>query len=85
MIYRRTFVAGLLSTLAAPAIVRPTSIMPIKALLLPEEFVVTCPTQLVTLTATTRAALVPRSLIQFYLVSPTLAALLKESEPPALV
>jgi hypothetical protein len=43
MLNRRSLITGLISLVAAPAIVRPTSIMPIKSLILPDEIVAISP------------------------------------------
>jgi hypothetical protein len=89
LIPRRAFLTGILSTLAAPAVVRATSIMPVKALplnWLDEAYRITKAelddrlygnyvwSDLIVMT---RQAFVPRLFVQMYDANPTLAALME--------
>jgi hypothetical protein len=71
MLNRRSLITGLISLVAAPAIVRPTSIMPIKALPTVEDLDTLARKQLADslygdLIAVTRQAFVPRLFVSVY-------------------
>ena len=71
---RRTFLKAALTLIAAPAIVRVASIMPVKALVLPEEPLTIYTTQALyaQLCDVTRQAFVPRLFVQLYATNPML-------------
>jgi hypothetical protein len=67
MLNRRSLITGLISLVAAPAIVRPTSIMPIKALPSAEDLDTLARKQPADyLIALTRQAFVPRLFVSVY-------------------
>ena len=70
-ISRRGFIAGLGALIAAPAIVRASSLMPVKALPAGSS----CLSLYAELCDVTRKAFVPRLFIQLYAASPALAYL----------
>lgn len=81
---RRSFLLGLGATLvAAPAVVRAASLMPVRGVILPVDWryaVRAANVDYEELTAITRKAFVPRLLVQVYESSPLLAELLVRAE-----
>ena len=85
MLNRRSLITGLISLVAAPAIVRATSIMPIKALPAVEDLDTLARKQLADSLygdlILTRQALVPRLFVQIYRAGPTAKYLDERWEP----
>ena len=85
MIHRRTFLQGMFSALAAPAIVRAASLMPVKALVpqaelvLPAAFERELSALQNELAAITRRAFVPRLYVDLYRADPILAQLVEQT------
>lgn len=82
MLHRRSFLHGLFSAFAAPAIVRAQSLMPVKAMpdLPPLVHAITPDGEVLfrgyhELLAVTRKAFVPRLVVQLYTATPLLSAM----------
>jgi hypothetical protein len=80
MLNRRSFITGLISLVAAPAIVRPTSIMPIKALPTVEDLDTLARKQLADYFLT-RQDFVPKLFVQVYRAGPAAKYLDERWEP----
>ena len=82
---RRTFLTGLASLMAAPAIVRASSLMPVKVLPSVEELdaltIIMHPDMYAELSVITRKAFVPRLSVQIYETTPLLKALQPWEQP----
>ena len=71
---RRKFLTGLASLIAAPAIVRVSSLMPVRGIIQDIEPTLLMPADLYAeLAAVTRRAFVPRLYVQLYKTNPLLA------------
>ena len=82
MLHRRGFLTGLFSAMAAPAIVRAASLMPVKALdeITLEGVPLTFDGGWPTYVDTVRRAFVPRLYVQLYHSIPSIEHLLREDE-----
>lgn len=83
MLNRRSFLTGLTSLIAAPAIVRVASIMPVKAMPSAEEAYAALAKGMSNnlygnLIDSTRAAFVPRLFVEIYRADPLLAWIAKQ-------